>query len=355
MDSLFNIYLQISNQQRMDNLVKTINPDLHSNDKPLLIEDIFNSLGELTRVEAKLEEVVATALGPTKEICQHLLKAGGKRLRPLLACLSSRLFHTDPNDVVICATALELIHMASLVHDDVIDNSDTRRGQASINSYWGNQIAVLTGDFLFAKAFNLLSEAHLLPILKLVVEAIDQMCDGEIQQALSKRDLLQSEQDYLDRIDKKTGKLIAASCSVGALLNNSDPLKLFSLQNYGKSLGYAFQISDDLLDFQGNSIAMGKPVGLDLEQGYLTLPLLKLLGHPEYGSTAKELMTNLPLTPLQESELHQMLHLSGVLITSHEQAQEFIDIAKQQLKIFEPSQQLTTMFLLADFVLTRNY
>lgn len=322
-----------------------------------LITDIIGSnfLPELRAVEAKLRAILSENHGAVKEVSHYLLEAGGKRIRPLLACLSGRLLKADFDDVVTCASAIELIHMASLVHDDIIDDSDTRRGLPSINARWGNHVAVLTGDYLFAKAFRLLSTAQLLPVLELVVNAIDAMCDGEIQQSLSRGNLTQSKKLYLDRIDKKTGKLIAASCSVGPLLVGNDPVKLLSLQNYGRFLGYAFQIIDDLLDLKGDSKTLGKPIGLDLAQGNVTLPLIELMNHPQYGTRAKTLLNQLPTNPLAFEEISTLLESSGTLNAAQQQAQEFIDLAKEQLKVFPRSWVISALTSIADYVIERTY
>lgn len=320
---------------------------------PSQVIEISRSFPELALVEAKLKAELSNHSGPVKDICQELLNAGGKRLRPLLACISGRLFQAEQEDVVTCASAIELIHMASLIHDDVIDNSDTRRGMPSVNAAWGNHAAVLTGDFLFAKAFELLSASHLLPILKQIVDAVSSMCHGEIEQSLAKGNLTQSEAQYLERINKKTGKLIAASCTVGARLKGADPIKLVSLENYGKCLGYGFQIIDDVLDFSGDSQSLGKPVGLDLSQGNITLPLIKLLEHPTYNSRIKNLLHKFPLTNEHIEEIIAALHESGAIEKAKQQAKAFIELAKEQLGVFQPSAEVTALALLADKVLDR--
>lgn len=308
---------------------------------------------ELLLVETKLEAELNKNRGPVQEISRYLLSAGGKRIRPLLACISGRLFKAKLDEIITCAAAIELIHMASLIHDDIVDNSDMRRGLPSVNACWGNHAAVLVGDFLFAKAFQLLSFSRLLPVLEKVVEAISAMCDGEIEQSLQRGKISRSEQDYLERINKKTGKLIAASCSVGALLERGDPVKRLSLENYGQCLGYAFQIVDDVLDFRGDSQAMGKPVWLDLSQGNITLPIIKLLNHPKYSARVEEVLAEWPLTPAGTQEIIQALNESGALDASLEQARSFIDRAKEQLTVFGSSAPVTELSLIADYVLAR--
>ncbi|HHW06418.1 MAG TPA: polyprenyl synthetase family protein [Clostridia bacterium] len=322
------------------------------------IRDLMAGTGflpELAAVETKLRAILSENCGAVKEVSQYLLEAGGKRIRPMLACLSGRLLNADFEDVVTCASAIELIHMASLVHDDIIDNADTRRGLPSINARWGNHVAVLTGDFLFARAFRLLSSARLLPVLELVVDAIEAMCDGEIEQSLARGKCIQSEALYLERIEKKTGKLIVASCSVGPLLAGSEPIKLFSLQNYGRWLGYAFQIIDDILDLKGDSKTLGKPTGLDLSQGYFTLPLIKLVHHPQYGSRTGELLDRLPGDPAALQELTSLLEDSGAIHAAQEEAKMFVEAAKEQLGVFPSSNATKMLASIADYVLERMH
>ncbi|NLL18666.1 MAG: polyprenyl synthetase family protein [Clostridia bacterium] len=333
--------------------MKMLSPFIEGVDIPSTVIDLSRHFPELSMVDAKLEAEFNKHSGPVQEISHRLLNAGGKRIRPLLACISGRLFQVDPEDVITCASAIELIHMASLVHDDIIDNSDTRRGMPSVNAAWGNHAAVLTGDFLFAKAFELLSAPHLQPVLKQVVEAISSMCEGEIEQSLAKGDINQSETQYLERINKKTGKLIAVSCSVGALLIGTEPVKRLSLEDYGKCLGYGFQIIDDVLDFTGDSQSLGKPIGLDLTQGYVTLPVIKLLEHPAYSDRIKILLHKLPPTAAEMEEIVAALNESGALEQAKQQAKIFIEMAKEQLRVFEPSVAVTALSLLADNVLDR--
>jgi len=310
---------------------------------------------ELIQVEKRLEDLLGDGTEAVVKICRNLLAAGGKRLRPLLACLSGKIFGIKGNDLINCATALELIHMASLIHDDIIDEAETRRGRPSVNSIWGNQIAVLTGDFLFAKAFGLLSPSHLSSVLTVITDAIDGMCQGEIEQAIAKKDLQQTIQQYLNRIKKKTGKLIIASCSIGPLLAGNASSELFSLQNYGLNLGYAFQIIDDLFDLKGDSELIGKPTNIDLDQGYLTLPVLQLLANPLYRKETEIILSNLPLALNSKLRLQQLMKNSGAFEKSFTQAKEFIDLAKSQLEIFTPSPPITALSLLADNLLARTF
>ncbi len=314
----------------------------------------FYFFPELLQVEKKLEDLLSGSTETVMKICKNLLTAGGKRLRPLLACLSGRIFGIEGEDLINCATSLELIHMASLIHDDIIDEAGTRRGKPSVNSVWGNQIAVLTGDFLFAKAFELLSPSHLSPVLTVITMAIDAMCQGEIEQALAKKDLEQTVQQYFNRIEKKTGRLIIASCSIGPLLAEGEPTKLFSLQNYGLNLGYAFQIIDDLFDLKGSSKLIGKPTNIDLDQGYLTLPVLQLLADPLYKNEAETILSKLPLSLNNRLRLQQLMTSSGVFDKSYNQAREFIKQAKSQLEAFAPSPPVTALLSLADSLLERN-
>jgi heptaprenyl diphosphate synthase len=247
-------------------------------------------LPELKIVEEELYKVIADTEGAAKDVCLYALQAGGKRLRPTLVLLSNKCFNGDiiPGDIIPAAVAAELIHLASLIHDDIIDNSQMRHGKKSVNTHWDNKIAVLAGDNLFAKAFKVLSKNRLYDVLELMVEAIEDMCSGEIEQAMDSFNPAQEEESYYRKISKKTAKLLAVCCQAGSLISLTGKDYASSLREFGLNLGYAFQITDDILDLTGQKKELGKPTGLDLAQGTLTLPMLSLLKNPKYGDWFKK-------------------------------------------------------------------
>jgi heptaprenyl diphosphate synthase len=309
---------------------------------------------ELKLVERKLLSVLQNEYGPTFDLCSYLLHAGGKRIRPLLTILSGKVFGAGNEELITAAASIELIHMASLVHDDVIDESHIRRGRPSLNGLWGNHLAVLAGDYLFAKAFQLLVEGRLFTILDLIVEAIAVMCSGEIDQAL---DGFASEQDeirYLNRIYKKTGKLIAASCTAGALLGNATGDNLSCMENYGGCLGLTYQIVDDLLDLTGTGESLGKPTGLDFRQGNYTLPLLRLIQNDSSHELGIMEILKEKNSPLEaESIIQQALLRSDALDYTYLRAREYAEAAKRNLDFLPSSPFKLIMLGLADFALHR--
>ncbi len=265
-------------------------------------------------------------------MCTYLLESGGKRIRPLLIILSGKTINSHPNEGLVAAgTAAELIHMASLVHDDIIDQSFYRRGKPSLFSLWGEKNAVLAGDFLFAKAFEILASSGLFTVLQLMVEAIQEMCQGEIAQSEKLFQTDQKEEDYFDRIYQKTGKFLAFCCQAGAIITKAKSEKQSALKTYGTYLGYTFQIIDDLLDFTGESEVLGKPVYQDLAQGNLTLPVLYLLQHPEHGPRIQEIMSRRQLDSASCALIINLVQENGLLEQTYHVAEHCAATAKAQL------------------------
>lgn len=284
-----------------------------------LIYDSPNSTGaspsllpELMIVEEQLHRTLEKAQGMIHESCFRLLSSGGKRLRPLLTLHSAMCFGPLNTATLQAAVAAELIHMASLIHDDVIDHSELRRGQPTINAQQGNLAAVLTGDYIFAEAFHILSSHQLLESMNYLVEAIQAMCTGEVEQAGHHFDFSTSVNDYFERIAQKTGILLASSCRSGAATAGASSGDIERLGTFGMYLGYAYQIIDDLLDFTGNPEQLGKPVAADLVNGNLTLPMIYLLKNPVYGPWAREILQDKP-TPQCMHKIVQALISSEAL------------------------------------------
>lgn len=305
-------------------------------------------LPEMAQVEENLYRIMLDAEGPAGEICAYLLKAGGKRLRPLLTLLSARCFSPQiPPPAITTAVAAELIHLASLIHDDIIDNADKRHGKLSLNARWGNKIAVLAGDYLFAKAFKILSQQGLYQVLELMIEAIEDMCNGEIEQALDSFNYDQEEESYYRKVRKKTGKLIAVCCQSGSLTGGAGAEEALCLRNYGLNLGYAFQIADDILDYTGQKETLGKPTGLDLAQGHLTLPLLNLLQDQAYGPWLKKILATKKLDETTRQAILEALWESGALKKAQAAALAFSQEACHCLEKLPPSRYRDTLKELA--------
>jgi len=229
-----------------------------------------------------VEEALEKAVGADSELlaatAKYLLTAGGKRFRPMLVLLSG--YFGDPTDprLVGGSVAIELVHLATLYHDDVIDEADSRRGTPSVNARWDNTIAILTGDYLFARASEI--SADLGPdVCRLLARTIAILCDGQIREVDASGKLEQTEQSYLEIIRRKTGVLIATSCRLGGILSDATEEHVEVLDAFGEALGMAFQLSDDIMDVTASQIELGKEPGVDMKEGVYTLPVLHALAH----------------------------------------------------------------------------
>ncbi|MDB4867047.1 MAG: heptaprenyl diphosphate synthase [Cohnella sp.] len=228
-------------------------------------------------IEDEMARSVASELSLLSETSLHLLKAGGKRIRPVFVLLSGKFGNYSLETLKKVAVPLELIHMATLVHDDVIDDADTRRGQLTVKSKWDNRIAMYTGDYIYAKALTVITELNNPKIHQILSGAMVQMCIGEMEQIRDFFNVEQSVRTYMRRIRRKTALLIAISCQLGALATNAPARICDAMYRFGYNVGMAFQITDDLLDLCGTEKAIGKPPGSDLRQGNITLPVLYAL------------------------------------------------------------------------------
>ncbi|MDF2669064.1 MAG: heptaprenyl diphosphate synthase [Paenibacillus sp.] len=236
---------------------------------------------EIAQIERELEDSIYSEQPLLKETSLHLLKAGGKRIRPVFVLLASQFGTYDLDRVKKIAVPLELIHMASLVHDDVIDDANTRRGQLTVRSKWDNRIAMYTGDYIFAKALTVVTQLPNPRIHQILSKAIVEMSIGEMEQIRYFFQTEQSVRTYLLRIRRKTALLIAISCQLGAIASETSYEVSLQLYKFGYNVGMAFQIRDDILDLTGTEKQLGKPPGSDIKQGNITLPILLALQQPD--------------------------------------------------------------------------
>ncbi len=211
------------------------------------------------------------------QMSHYIIASGGKRIRPLLLLLCARATNYGGTDHHAMAVVIELIHTATLLHDDVVDESTTRRNQDTANELWGNAASVLVGDFLYSRAFEILVEPNSMSIMRILSKATNQIAEGEVLQLLNIRNANVSQTKYFNVIEQKTARLFEAACKIGALLSDSSEKTINSLGDFGLHLGIAFQIIDDALDYESNSTTMGKEVGDDLSEGKITLPMIYAL------------------------------------------------------------------------------
>jgi heptaprenyl diphosphate synthase len=310
---------------------------------------------ELLLVEDQLQEVLNKADGLIQKTCVNLLQSGGKRIRPLLTLYSGMCFRPLNPLMIKASVAAELIHMASLIHDDVIDESETRRGKPTTNSLHGDHAAILTGDYLFAEAFSILSSEQLLTSMKFFIEAIQAMCEGEVNQAAEQFSVAIGIDHYFRRIAQKTGILLAACCQSGAQLANAGTEEICCLREFGINIGYAYQITDDILDLNGSSQSLGKPVGADLLNGNLTLPVLYLLDNPIYGNWMREILKTRKISRQALFSIHEALKNSGCLDQAFLTATQCIERAKASLTKIPENSYKAALMNLSDSVLHRSF
>ncbi|MBU2609038.1 MAG: polyprenyl synthetase family protein [Chloroflexi bacterium] len=247
------------------------------------IDAVYQNIQEdLDKVETEIQAVVEVDFPFQAELLRYCLQEGGKRIRPILTLLAGKLFDYDPAAILPMAAAIELMHTATLVHDDAIDHSSVRRGRTTVNILWGEEIAILLGDYLFARAGEFATDTGNLHVVRLFTQTLRTISGGEINQAHNAFNLNQTRQQYIDRIAGKTASLFILSTESGAILGRAGQEDVEALREYGYHLGIAFQIVDDILDFTSTEEEMGKPIGADLAQGTLTLPAMLILErHPE--------------------------------------------------------------------------
>lgn len=297
-----------------------------------------NYLRIMQRVEEKLMECTSCDNALLNKLSVHLIAAGGKRLRPLLVVLSASLGEASEEAVINAATASELIHLASLIHDDIIDNAKERRGVPSVNSITSNHNAILSGDFLFATAFGLLTATGNLDVVRIMSDTVKIMCEGQVQEIRNLFNFRLSEEQYMQHIRKKTGSLLSACCKIGARLANLTPTIEHILEIYGEELGYAFQILDDIMDYTFTKDLIGKPVFQDISQGVLTLPLIKALQDEEYGEEISATLS--PRALADQGRTHTVMELiSNTLALSYSKnkAKHYLDSANSHIMLLPDS------------------
>ncbi|MXQ52259.1 heptaprenyl diphosphate synthase [Shimazuella sp. KC615] len=311
---------------------------------------------DLERVEDLLSQSMATNQLELKQSSTHLLRAGGKRMRPVFVLLSGRFGTSNKQHVIDVAVALELIHMATLVHDDVIDNASLRRGQPTVKAQWDNRVAMYAGDYIISRALHIISDIQILKVHQELSKAIFLMCEGEIDQIRDLYKPQQSVKQYLSRIKRKTALLMSISCQLGALVSDAPPKVIQHLKLYGYYVGMAFQLTDDVLDFTGDEETLGKPAGSDLRQGNVTLPVIYAMQHlPE---VERQLLDSFlssqgkhPLT----SETLLLVQKAGGNEFTLELSKRYLNKALDELKKLPSVQEQELLKMLAEFIVGRNY
>ncbi|MGF7185592.1 heptaprenyl diphosphate synthase [Desulfitispora alkaliphila] len=286
---------------------------------------------DLKLVEEELEQQVCASDDFLTETSSHLLKAGGKRLRPAFALLAGKFYNYNLERMMPLAVALEMIHMATLVHDDVVDTSLTRRGIPTVKAKWGNKISIHTGDFLLARSLVLVSNYSDPRISKTLAKVSVKMCQGEIQQIISAYDADQTIRDYFYRINRKTALLISASCKLGSIVSGAPTSTVNALSRYAHNLGMAFQITDDILDLTAKNTKFGKQVGSDLRQGIITLPIICALQNSPKDLEFRELIAKKNKTDVEIQQAIGFIKDNKGIEYANEISFKFLEKAKNNL------------------------
>ncbi|MHB8126641.1 MAG: polyprenyl synthetase family protein [Desulfitobacteriaceae bacterium] len=317
---------------------------------------LFNQINsDLQKMETALLKFVATDFPILNESSVHLLAAGGKRLRPAFTLLAGKFYGYSLDKLLPVAMALELIHMATLVHDDVVDASMTRRGRPTVKAQWGNIVAVHTGDYLLAKSLELIAKIDHPEVSRILAEVSIEMCQGEIQQIKSSFDTQQSLKQYYYRIKRKTALLIQASCRLGGIISGAPKRQVWALGAYGHALGMAFQIVDDILDITAEASELGKPIGGDLRQGIMTLPVIIALKLSLKREKLYELLSKEDKTDPEVDLAISLIKESGAINESMRWVDLYVNKAKGYLEDLPMVPTRKALRELAEFVRTRKF
>jgi octaprenyl-diphosphate synthase len=291
-----------------------------------------------------------------RKVGEYVLSSGGKRIRPALLLLAARICGYQGDKAVPLASVVEFIHTATLLHDDVVDSATLRRGLASANTLWGNEASVLVWDFLFSKSFSLMVAVGSLDILRVLSDATTVIAEGEVMQLLCTGDIDLSEERYIGVVRSKTAILMSAACEAGAILGGAAPERRRALADFGMSLGIAFQLMDDTLDYIATEEDFGKSIGHDLEEGKITLPLI----HTVRQCTTEERSVIEAVVEKDEMTLDEFRHVSelvkqyGGITYTVDTARRYIRECRSRLEAFEVTPVTSALLGLAEYVVTRN-
>ncbi len=323
---------------------------------------VFSIIKEpMQKVEEFLHRAVQSPVKEMTAMALHLLSAGGKRLRPALTLLCAQMVGNINSRTIAFAAAVELMHTASLIHDDVIDKAEIRRGRATVHTLWGNEAAIMCGDFLYAAAFNILAEDGDIEVIRAMANASGQVCEGEVLELQLAFNPFVTEAQCLEIARMKTAELMAAACKVGAMSASANGKIVSALESFGRNLGLAFQIVDDILDLEGSVDEIGKPVGSDLLEGKITLPVrfaLDALPNEERKVWVKKFF-NREIKPEDVSNLTSFIRDKGILERARAVAQNFTQKALTELEVVENEhnvsrEALSLLKAIAHFIVRRR-
>jgi octaprenyl-diphosphate synthase len=321
------------------------------------LAQIFEPIREdLEAVEREFVRHIQSRVALIPEMGRYIQKSGGKRVRPAVLLMAARLSGYQGDRSVLYASVVEFIHTATLVHDDIIDDADLRRGRLAVHSRWGNDITVLLGDYLYIKSMAMALTQDSLEIIRLLCDVTLRMIEGELYQLTKTGEVDLSEDDHFEIIRRKTAFLFGGCAQIGGMLGGVTPERETALREYGFNLGIAFQLVDDLLDYTADQVALGKPIGGDLREGKVTLPIIFLLqrGGEEADRLIRTVVQERAVSPEQWRDLLGMLREHRATALAYARAVEYASRAKSCLAAFPPSRERDALMALPDYVLARD-
>jgi len=321
--------------------------------------ELINLVGnKLNEVNQQIKHKLASEINLIHEMTSYHLKSGGKKIRPLLTLCSAKLCgYEKGNRDVNLAACVELIHNATLLHDDVIDNSSLRRGIKTSNTIWGNQSSILVGDYLLSRCFEMMVEDGSPEILKLLSSTSSKIAQGEVMQLEYKGDIDILEEAYFNIINSKTAALFAAAARVGACITNKNKKEKDALESYGRNLGLAFQIADDALDYYSTKITFGKEIGKDFYEGKVTLPIIFLCqkANTEEKIFLEKIFKKKNRSKQEFSETQNLIKKHNSIDSCFKRAEHFVNISYNSLSIFNTSKEKSILQNLTSFSLERSF
>ena len=309
---------------------------------------------EMSQVNALIRRRLGSDVALINQISEHIVAAGGKRLRPMLTVIAARALGYAGDSHFQLAAIIEFIHTSTLLHDDVVDESDLRRGRKTANALWGNAPSVLVGDFLYSRSFQLMVELDSMPVMRLLADATNQIAEGEVLQLLHVGNPDTTEADYLRVISRKTAVLFAAATRLSAMLAGASPTLQQDLADFGMNLGMAFQIADDVLDYTADAGALGKNLGDDLAEGKATLPVIHALAKasPEDREGLARIIANCDVDAL--GQVLDAIHRNGSLGYSRQKAERYAQAAQENLSALPDNRWTRALHALARYSIDRQ-
>ena len=327
------------------------------NNTALDLTHIFEPIREdLERVDAEFGRHVQSQVELIPRIGKYIQTSGGKRVRPAVLLMAARLCGYRGDRAVLYASVVEFVHTATLVHDDIIDDSHMRRGRLAVHSQWGNDVTVLLGDYLYIKSMALALTHDELDIIRLLCDVTLRMIEGELYQLTKNGDPDLTEEEHFEIIRRKTAYLFSGCARIGGMLAKGSPERVAALSEYGFKMGVAFQLVDDLLDLTGSVERLGKPVGSDLREGKITLPVITLLKKADVttGDLIRAVVRDRELPRERWEAISRKLVEHHAIEDAYARAVTFVEEAKQALQVFPPSPERDALMALPDYVLTRD-